>query len=215
MLGRDETACLWASDVKRSISSVIGVTLMLVIVVLLASVMAGMVFTFDNKLEEPDLEDDGTSVNPWSDDDALLAPEDPTAGAEDIRYRVVFEISDTNIEGDSLNEVKVRVDDVDESMFSGVSKSDIETFEVEKTDGTVIDIADDVEDDSNWSLQEGGSELEMTLSGSGYTNPSTGDVMTIVFDGVDNPNDPGTYDISVTLNQGEDKQTGTLEIIES
>lgn len=191
--------------------------LMLVIVILLASVMAGMFIAFGDQLEEPTIrQNDSTStgLNPWDDEDALLAPEDPAAGAEDVRYRVVFEIQDSNMNGDSLNEVKVNVEGVSESMFSGVTRSDIETFEVEKTDGTVLDIVSDVEDDSNWALQNGGSELEMTLTGSGYPNPTTGDVITIVFDGVDNPNDPGTYDISVTLNQGEDDQSGTLKIIE-
>lgn len=190
---------------------------MLVIVILLASVMAGMFISFGGQLEEPDFgqnESNSTSLNPWDDKDALLAPEDPVAGAEDVRYRVIFEIQDSNMNGDSLNEVTVRVNGVSEGMFSGVTKSDIETFEVEKTDGTVLDISGDVEDDSNWSLQEGGSELEMTLTGSGYPNPSTGDEITIIFDGVDNPNDPGTYDISVKLNQGVDDQSGTLEIIE-
>lgn len=206
-----------SKQIRRAISSVVGVALMLVIVILLASVMAGMFIAFGDQLEEPNIgQNDSTStgLNPWDDEDALLAPEDPAAGAEDVRYRVVFEIQDSNMNGDSLNEVKVNVEGVSESMFSGVTRSDIETFEVEKTDGTVLDIVSDVEDDSNWALQNGGSELEMTLTGSGYPNPTTGDVITIVFDGVDNPNDPGTYDISVTLNQGEDDQSGTLKIIE-
>ncbi len=188
---------------------------MLVLVVALVSAMSGMVLTFGNGLQEPELDAGNDGVNPWGDDDALLVPEDQTAGAEDIRYRVLFEIQDSDMEGDSLNEVRITVNGVDESMFTGVSKEDIETFEVEKTDGTVLEIEDDVEDDDNWAIQEGGSELEMTLSGSGYPNPSTGDVITIIFDGVDNPNDPGTYDISVTLNQDGDTQSGELEIIES
>lgn len=203
---------LWLGSLKRAIAPVVGVVLMVVLVIILASVMSAMVASLGDRLEEPELDD---SVNPWNDEDALLAPEDATAGAEDIRYRVVFEIQDSDMEGDSLNEVRITVDGVDESMFTGVSKGDIEAFEVEKTDGTVLDIEGDVEDDSNWAIQEGGSEIEITLSGSGYSNPSTGDTITIIFDGVDNPNDPGTYDISVTLNQDGDKQSGELKIIET
>jgi len=204
----------WMSPVRRAISSVVGVTLMVIIVVMLASVMTGMVL-----LEEPELTNSTNSaeaLNPWDDEDALLAPEDPAAGAEDVRYRVIFQIqsSDSDIEGDSLNELRVEVSGVDESMFSGVAESDVETFEVEKTDGTVLDIQNDVETEDNWALQEGGSELEMTLGGSAYTNPEVGDVITVIFGNVDNPSDPGTYDITVTLNQDEADASGTLEIVE-
>jgi hypothetical protein len=207
------------SPVRRAISSVVGVTLMVIIVVMLASVMTGMVLTFGDELEEPELTNSTNSaeaLNPWDDEDALLAPEDPAAGAEDVRYRVIFQIqsSDSDIEGDSLNELRVEVSGVDESMFSGVAESDVETFEVEKTDGTVLDIQNDVETEDNWALQEGGSELEMTLGGSAYTNPEVGDVITVIFGNVDNPSDPGTYDITVTLNQDEADASGTLEIVE-
>jgi hypothetical protein len=192
---------------------------MVIIVVMLASVMTGMVLTFGDELEEPELTNSTNSaeaLNPWDDEDALLAPEDPAAGAEDVRYRVIFQIqsSDSDIEGDSLNELRVEVSGVDESMFSGVAESDVETFEVEKTDGTVLDIQNDVETEDNWALQEGGSELEMTLGGSAYTNPEVGDVITVIFGNVDNPSDPGTYDITVTLNQDEADASGTLEIVE-
>lgn len=208
---------LWMSSVRRAISTVIGVALMIVIVVLLASTMAAMVTTFGDGLEEPGFTDGSPSepINPWDNEDALLAPEDPVAGAENVRYRIIFEIrsSDSDIEGDSLNELQVSVNGVSESMFSGVVKSDIDKFEVEKTDGTVLDIQGDVESDDNWAFQDGGSTLEMTLSGSGYTNPAVGDVITVVFGDVDNPSDPGTYDITVTLNQDGADESGNLEIV--
>lgn len=208
-------------NLRRAISSVVGVALMIAIVVVLSSVIAGMVFTFDDKLREPELTPTDTSastnpsLNPWDDDDQLLAPEDPAAGAEDVRYRVVFEIQpNSDTEGDSLNELKISVDNVSESMFSGVEKSDIDTFEVEKADGTELDIKDDVQDESNWAFANGDTEIEMVLGGD-YSNPAEGDVITVIFDDVDNPNDPGTYDLSVTLNQDGESQDGTLEIISS
>lgn len=210
-----DRALLCFGRLRRAIAPVVGVVLMVVLVVALVSVMSAMLLTFGDSLQEPELDGSSGDINPWGNSDALLTPEDSTAGAEDVRYRVLFEIQDTDMEGDSLNEGRITVDGVSESMFTGVSREDIETFEVEKTDGTVLNIKDDVEDDDNWTVQEGGSEIEMTLSGSGYSNPSTGDIVTIVFDGVDNPNDPGTYDITVVLNQDEDEQSGTLEIEES
>lgn len=210
------------SDVRRAISSVVGVTLILVIVVLLASVTAGIFLTYSDELEEPDFLENGSEsnssapLNPWSEEDALLAPEDPTAGAEDVRYRIVFDIqeSDSDIEGDSLNELQVSVDGVGEDMFSGVTKSDIEQFEVNRTDGSVINIEDDIQSGDNWDIQEGGSEIEIVLDGDTYENPSVGDEIVVIFGSVDNPNAPGTYDITVTLNQDPAEQSGTLEIIE-
>ncbi|MXR52150.1 type IV pilin [Halovenus sp. WSH3] len=205
--GTDDDATV---EFERAISAVLGVTLMVAIVVLLASVVAGFVLTYDDQLREPEFDNatDG-SINPWSNTDALLAPRDPTAGAENVRYRVRIEIKDANMEGDSLNELDVSVTTSDD-MFSGTSASDIESFEVEKTDGTTLDIESDVD---GWVVSDGGSSLQIQLSGSEYTNPSTGDVITVVFDGVANPNDPDTYDVTVVLNEGEDEQSGELEIL--
>ena len=56
--------------------------------------------------------------------------------------------------------------------------------------------------------------MEMTLGGSAHTNTEVGDVITVIFGNVDNPSDPGTYDITVTLNQDEADASGTLEIVE-
>lgn len=195
--------------VERAVSAVVGVAVMLVIVVVVSSVIAGFVLSYDDSLNDPDI--DSENVNPWGDDDALLAPEDATAGAVDVRYRVLIEIKDSDMNGDSLNELEVSVVTNDQ-MFQGTGPPDIEQFEVERTDGTVMDIESDV---NGWDIRNGGSELEIQLTGSEYPNPSTGDVITVIFDGVDNPSSSGTYDLTVTLNQDEDEQDGELEIIES
>ncbi len=201
------------NDVGRAISAVVGVSLMVVVVVLLASTIAGFVLTFDEELQDPEFGADRQTdeLNPWSDGDALFAPRDPVAGTEDVRYRVRIEIKDSNMEGDSLNEVGVAVTTGDD-MFGGTAQADIERFEVDKTDGTTADIESDV---NGWVVQDGGGELQIQLSGSEYTDPSVGDVITVVFGGVDNPSDPDTYDVTVTLNEGEDVQDGSLEIIEA
>lgn len=180
---------------------------MIVIVVLLSSVIAGVLLTFDD-LEEPELEGE-RGEHPWS-EDSLLGPEDLTAGATDVRYRVYFEIVDPEMEGDSLNEVEIFVY-TDDDMFSGTDRPDLETFEVETDDGIEKEISDDVD---SWEVGEGGSELVIGLEGDGHEEPSVGDVIVIVFDGVDNPADPGTYDVDVELNGDEDEQRGELEIVE-
>jgi len=192
----------------RAVSPVIGTVLMIVIVVLLASVITGTLLTFDETLEEPEPESIG-GQHPW-DKDPLLGPEDATAGATDVRYRVYFEITDSDMEGDSLNDVRIFVDTGDD-MFSETDQSDLETFEVETVDGTEKEISGDVND---WKTDQGGSELLIGLQGDAYEKPSVGDTIVIVFDGVDNPADPGTYDVEVELNGDGDMQGGTLEIVE-
>lgn len=189
----------------------IGVAMTIVLVVLLASTISGFLLTFDDSLNAPELEgeDSGEGLDgPWS-DDPLLGPEDPTAAATDVRYRVYFEIEDTNMEGETLSDVKINVT-TDDDMFSGTNQSNLETFRVETEDGTEIDVIDDVDD---WASEDE-TKLEMEVGGDEYQNSSVGDTIIIVFDGVDNPPDPGTYDVEVTLNEGGDVQEGELEIVE-
>ncbi len=182
----------------------------------LGATVAGLTLSIAEPPEEPAFgTDDGSQSNPFGDSDALVAAEDPTAGAEDVRYRIRFEIADSDMEGDSLNELKLSVteppsvDGVD-SMFSGVVRGDIETFEVDREGGGTESISGDVQSSDNWAFVDG--EVEMTLDGN-YTNPSVGDVITVIFGGVDNPTEPATYEVEVTLNQDEDTQDGTLEIV--
>jgi hypothetical protein len=205
-----------ADGVHRAVSPVVGVAL-------LASVLAGSLVALDDSLESPgygDGPDDDESggdeqdaddpvQNPWS-GNPLLGPEDPTAGATDVRYRVYFEIADQNMVGDSLNEVRISVTTGDD-MFSGTDATDLETFTVETTDGTEKEISDDV---NSWQTGNDGSELVIGLQGNGHVDPSIGDVIVIVFGGVDNPEAPGIYDVTAELNGGEDGQAGELEIVE-
>lgn len=203
---------------RRGISAVVGVVLLVAIVIALAATVAGLALSIAEPPEEPAFgpQVEGSEANPFGDSDALVVAEDPTAGAEDVRYRIRFEIADSDMEGDSLNELGLSVtepsdDDGVESMFSGVDRKDIETFELDRVDGGTENISGDVEGSDNW--ESGDGELEMTLGGDTYTNPSVGDVITVVFGGVDNPTEPGTYEVEVTLNQDEDTQDGTLEIL--
>jgi len=194
--------------VHRAVSPVIGIALMIVIVVLLVSTIAGSLLAFGDSLEAPEIESTA-EAHPW-DDDPLLGPEDPIAGATDVRYRVYFEIKDSDMAGDSLNEVRIFVDTGDD-MFSDTDQSNLETFEVETVDGTEKEISDDV---SGWETSQGGSELLIKLQGEGHKEPSVGDTIVIIFDGVNNPVDPGTYDVEIELNGDGDMQKGTLEIVE-
>jgi sorbitol-specific phosphotransferase system component IIA len=194
--------------VRRALSPVIGVAMMIVLVVLLSSAITGLVLTFDDSIEVSEFEEMETG-DPWE-DDPLLGPEDPTAGATDVRYRAYFEIDNLSTEDDSLTDVRIHVN-TSEDMFSGTDQSDLETFEIESTNGSTVEISDDVD---SWEIEADGSEIEIEIDSS--ENRSVGDIehIVIVFDGVDNPVTPGTYDVVVDLNDGGDVQRGEVVIVE-
>lgn len=193
----------------RAVSPVVGVTLMVVIVILLSSIVAGFALSFDDKLDEPDLQQTDTDdeLNPWA-DDALLAPKDPVAGAEDVEYRLLFEIESS----DSLSEDSEELSNIDvvvstsDDMFTGVGEADLERLEINGAEQDVD--ASDI----TWDSDSGGAELNIETDGFSY-DPSEGDEMVLVFGGVDNPESPGTYDVDVELN-GDDQKDGEIEIVD-
>lgn len=184
---------------------------MVVIVVVLAGTVAGLVLSFDDRLEEPDIgageNSPGSSGNPWGEDE-LLAPEDATPGAEDVRYRLLFEVrSGDSVSEDSeeLNNIDVVVTDGDD-MFTNVAAGDFERLEINGEERTVS------ESEITWDSDSGGAELNIEFDGVAY-DPTAGDEVTLIFAGVDNPDDPGNYDVDVELN-GDDKKDGDLEIVD-
>lgn len=188
---------------KRAISPVVGVALMIVITVLLSASIAGALFAFSGELEEPNLE--APAENPWA-DDPLFGPEDPTAGATDVRYRVYFEIEDDD--ADELADIRISVTTGDD-MFGEPEQLELETLLIEAPDGSETSIRGDFE---AFEIDEGGSELDIELDGN-EDEPQEGDAIVAVLDGIDNPTVSGTYDVEVEINGDEQKQ-GELEIIE-
>lgn len=196
------------TEIRRAVSPVVGVALMIVMVITLAAVVTTMALSFGDDLEEPEFEQ-----NPWADDDALLAPEDPTPGAEDVRYRVLFEIQDSDVPDDGeLSDVEVFVD-VEDDIFDDTELESLETFDVETIDGDTIDLTagNNVDD---WELDDGETVIEMELGGDVGYDPQIGDLLVIIFGDVNNPDNAGTYEVEVDLNGDEETQTGELEIIE-
>ncbi|WP_223174391.1 type IV pilin [Halorubrum xinjiangense] len=196
---------------RRAVSPVIGVVLMVVIVVVLAGTVAGFVLSFDDRLEEPDLDVDentpDSAGNPWGEDE-LLAPEDATAGAEGVRYRLLFEVkSEDSVSEDSeeLSNIDVVVTDGGD-MFTNVAAGDFERLEI---NGEEQDVS---ESEITWDSDSGGAELNIEMDGVVY-DPTEGDEVTLIFSGVDNPDDPGNYDVDVELN-GDDRKEGDLEIVD-
>lgn len=196
------------TKIRRAVSPVVGVALLIVLVIALAAVVTTMALSFGGDLEEPEFEQ-----NPWADDDALLAPEDPTPGAEDVRYRVLFEIQDDDVPDDGeLSDVEVFVD-VEDDMFNDTELESLETFNAETIDGDTIDLtaSDNVDD---WELDDDETVIEMELGGDVGYDPQIGDLLVIIFGDVNNPDTPGTYDIEVDLNGDGETQFGELEITE-
>lgn len=186
-------------------SPVVGVILMIVVTILLASVIAAMAISFDDRMTAPDWR--AGEENPWA-EDPLVGPEDPTAGAEDVRYRVYFELEE-DPDGAPLNTLTISVDAGDD-MFSGTTDSDLEQFDIIRTNGSVSS----PEEVHQWQADE--TELDIVIPGEGPTLFDEGEVVEIVFGGVDNPAEPGTYDVTVSLNQANiTEQRGDLEIVDS
>lgn len=209
-----------ASAYRRGVRPVIATVLMVVLTVLLASVFAAGWMAFDagagekrDQFEEVLTEKQQTlSGNPWAGNrDALIQPADDRAGATDVTYRVNFTIrpgSDTV--GNSLNSVYVEVTSGSPDMFSNTQMSDLDQVVIdENSDGTIDrEITSDVD---AWQPQNGGSALKIGFTGSAYTADAD-DSIIVVFEGVDNPNTAGSYDVRAETSGDGNYHYGTIEI---
>lgn len=179
---------------------------MVVVTILLASVIAAVALSLDDRMTAPDWR--VSEENPWA-EDPLVGPENPAAGAEDVRYRIYFELTE-DPGGAPLNTLTITVDAGEDDMFSGTTKSDLETFHIIRPNGSVTTI-DDVH---SWHANE--TELTIMDPGGGPSLHDEGEVVEIIFGGVDNPADPGIYDVTVSLDQANiTEQRGDLEIVDS
>lgn len=186
---------------ERGISPVVGVVLMIALTILLASVIGMMVLSLDDQLREPDFH---PHENPWA-DDPLLGPENPIAGAEDVRYRVYFEVNESGGGETPLNYINVSVETEDD-MFSGTTAGDLESMRLLRANGTVVDLAPD----EDWKVEE--TRLQIKTE-EGVTFVDEGDAVEIIFGGVDNPAKPGTYPVNISSTGAIEDQHGELEII--
>jgi len=204
------------------VSPVIGVLLMAVLTVLLASLFAAGVGSVVGPVDDsgvpdesefPTAADDTTmAANPWAGDRGdLLRPGDPTAGAVDVEYRVNFTVrTGSNTIGNSLNSVYLEVTTDSPDMFSGTAMGDLQRVVVD-TDGDGAYERDVTADADGWTVQNGGSALKIGFTGSAYT-PDAGDTIVVEFDGVDNPDSAGTYDVRAQTSGDGNWHFGTIEI---
>lgn len=194
----------------RAISPIIGVALMVILTVLLASVLATGVLPMGNDLDTGPFD---RAINPWSGTRGdLVRVSDQSAGANDVRYRVNFNIkSGSDTIGNSLNSVVLDVTTGSPDMFSPTGQADIEKIGIDKgSDGSIDQVI--TPDVDGWNVQNGGSKLKIGFTGSAYS-ASAGDSIIIIFGGVTNPADPGTYDVRAQTSGDGNWHTGTIEII--
>jgi len=133
--------------------------------------------------------------NPWGGDRGdLIRPANNQAGATDVEYRVNFTIApDSNTIGNSLNSVYIEVTTGSPPMFADTVREDLQRVVVDEgSDGTIDrEITADV---NGWTVQNGGTALKIEFTGAAYT-PQADDSIIVEFDGVDNPDTAGSYDL--------------------
>jgi len=203
---------------RRGLSPVIGVLLMIVITILLASIFAVETLTFGEDLDERDGQFEGAvetmSGNPWSGERGdLVRVANNRAGATDVTYRVNFTIRPgSNTIGNSLNSVYLEVTTGSPAMFSNTELADLKRVGVDEgSDGTIDQyITDDVD---SWQIQNDGTALKIGFSGSAYT-ASPNDSVIVIFNGVENPSDAGEYDLRAETSGDGNWHYGTITIRE-
>ena len=203
----------------RGVSPVIGVVLMVVLVLLLASVFATGVLRFGEDLTEPSLShenDSALSGNPWSGSRGdLVRLSDTRTGATDVTYRVNFTIREgSDTIGNSLNSVYLEVTTTPTpDLFSETGAADLDRVVIDENSTGDIDreITGDVD---GWNVENGGAALKIGFSGSAYT-PSANDSIVVVFEGAKNPDTAGEYDLRAETSGDGNWHYGTLSITES
>lgn len=202
----------------RGISPVIGVVLMIVILLLLVSVFAAGVITFGEGLNEtpiPGRDDSTLSGNPLSGSQGDLVRVSTTrAGATDVTYRVNVTIDeDSDTIGNSLNSIELEAMDSEPDLFSETEDTDLVRVGIDENSTGSIDeeITDDVDE---WETENDGAALKIGFSGSAYT-PSANDSVIVIFEGANNPETAGEYDLRAQTSGDGNWHYGTITITES
>lgn len=198
----------------QAMSPVLGTVLMVAVTIMLASVVSAGVLTMGDQLEEPNITPPPATAsgNPWVGSlGDLVALSDNTAGAEDVRYRVNFVVAKgSDTDGNSLNSVELRMEDSSLAMFSDTSQSSLAEAKVDTDDDG--DYETNISDDLNgWTDSDGGATVKIEFGGV-YT-ADVDDSIVIVFDGVDNPDAAGTYDLEVQTSGDGNWQSGSITIV--
>lgn len=202
---------------SRGVSPVLGVLLMVVLTILLASVFATGILTYDNELNESVKQFEQKAVttmpaNPWTGSRGdLVRPANDQAGATDVTYRINFTIkAGSDTVGNSLNSVYLEVTTGSPDMFSNTGQSKLDRVVIdENSDGSGdLDVTHDVD---GWQVKNGGTAMQIEFSGSAYT-ASPNDSIIVVFEGADNPTSAGEYDLRAETSGDGNWHSGTITI---
>ena len=202
---------------QRGVSPVVGVFLMVVITLLLASLISYQFSALGTGLEmKQDQYDDAVTTlsgNPWSGSPGdLVRISDSRAGATDVRYRVNFKIEPGSAAiGNNTKYILLEVTTGSPDMFSNTDIDDLFYAGVDEDGDGVIDrsLSADV---NGWEVKDGGTSLKIDIDDTAYT-ASANDTIIVEFDGVDNPQTPGDYDLRAETGFA-DWHEGTITIIE-
>lgn len=194
----------------RAISPVVGTVLMVVITILLASTLT-FVVQFDTNDEKADdvVEGDLGTATPADDglQSDLVVAENTTPGASDVVHSTVIEVDEAA--GTTLDELIVDYpkEPVD---LSTTQHEEIITIGVDTDGDGAFEQSFDSDDVSGIGTNDDNSRLSLTLD-TDYTL-SEGDRLTVRYEGGDNPDSVGEYNVSVTLNDPAQTEEGTLVV---
>jgi len=190
---------------------------MVALTLVLASTLTAGLATYGDGLDDrqPEFEEalgpQTVSTNPWEGEQGdLLRPADDEAGATGVAYRLNYTIKNSSdVTGDNLGSVEVRVRDGSPDMFSGVGNDSLERMVVDNgSDGTVdVVLTDNV---TQTEPDNGGTDLTFDLE-TDY-QPETDDSVVAVFEDVDNPVSAGEYEVEAKPGDAEDWTNATIVI---
>lgn len=199
-------------------SPIIGVVLMVMITLLISSIFAAQASMFAASLDEKEqlFDEQVTTLsgNPWSGSRGdLVRLSNNKAGATDVTYRVNFTINPgSDAVGDSLDSIYLEVTTGSPDMFSNTELADLELAGIDGGSDGTIDLY--ITSDANgWNVRNGGTALEIAF-GTNYSNRANDSVI-LVFEGVDNPKNAGTYDLYAETSDGDgNRHNGTITIVD-
>lgn len=194
---------------NRAISPVLGVALMVVLTVLLASTL-GYMFQVapDERTAEDIVNDDRPDGTDESDglQSELVIAEDDAPGADDVVHSTVVEVD--GAAGTTLGSITVDYPKA-ETDHSIAKHEAVLTVGVDADADGNLERTFDEDDVSGVGLNDDDSRVTITFD-TGYTL-ADGDRVKVRFEGANNPDDDGDYAVSVTLN-GAQTTDGTLTI---
>lgn len=202
---------------QRGVSPVVGVLLVLAITLLLASMISyqfsALGTGLDAKRSQYDEAVTTLSGNPWSGEPGdLVRISNSEAGATDVRYRVNFRIEPGSPAiGSNAKYIALEVTTGSPDMFSNTELSDLYVAGVDEDDDGTIDYSLTTEVNA-WEVKDGGTSLKIDLDDTAYT-ASENDTIIVEFDGVDNPQNPGEYELRAETGYGNWHE-GTITIVE-